>query len=98
LRTGAKLPHSPLRFEAPSHQRPSFALDLQTFLAADADAQARLLAVLIDLIAEHGDADGESADDEVENIVSAHVATPDIKRGCPELQARRRRFAPFARA
>ena len=55
------------------HQLRSLPLDLQPFLAADADAQAGLLALLVNLISEHGDADGECANDEIQKVVSAHV-------------------------
>jgi hypothetical protein len=52
----------------------SLPLDLQPFLAADRNAQARLLALLIELIAEHSGADRKRADDEIEDVVSIHGA------------------------
>lgn len=69
-----KLPqYRKLRASAVAALRRLLPLDLQAFLAADADAERGLLTLLIDLIAEHSDPDGERADDEVEDVVSGHV-------------------------
>ena len=49
-----------------------YSATLKPFLAADADAQPRFLAVLIDYVAEYGDAHGQRADDEIDEVVAVH--------------------------
>src|ERR1043165_5957054 len=53
----------------------SLPLDLQAFLAANADAQPGLLPVLVDLIAEYGDADAQCADHQIKHVVPAHTCS-----------------------
>ena len=48
-----------------------FFIDRQA-VGANLNIQARFLAILIELITHHGDDDDKRADDEVDNVTSAH--------------------------